>query len=405
MIEMFTIPTYTFADKNAHIPYYDYKVDISNYPGMEYFIYNGDGIILFSSADAQHGINYNYSLHANAIRQENGVEGKYVVKHKYISKQLLRVSFITPYESIYLESDRMRRNSILFFPTIAVISLLLIFSLKDFIDRPFKALHTYCQLFPSQPKIPPVFEPVFREVEEVQNVIKTNLETIEEMQGVVMKSHIQMKDAEIQRLQSQINPHFLFNMLDVIGWQAVQDKSESVSSMISYLSELLRSNILQSRQEKITIRQELEYIKNYLALQQIRFEDRFTYIVNVDEEILDLYYIPKLSIQPVVENCIIHGFKDITHKGSLEIIMWEDRDDMICQVKDNGCGFDATDFFTKEPPSSDNPKLNHIALRNIQRRIQILCGSKYGISIESEIGKGTTVTIILPIDNMKAPIQ
>lgn len=400
VIEMFTIPTYTFADKNAHIPYYDYQVDISNYPGMEYFICNEDDVILFSSAEAQHGINYNYSLYADAIRQENGVGEKYVVDQKYISKQLMRVSFITPYESIYLESDKLHRNSILFFSAVGFLALLLIFCFKDFIEKPFKALRIYCQQFSFQPKIPPVFDPVFREVEEAQNVIKSNLVTIEEMQGVVMKSQIQMKDAEIQQLQAQINPHFLFNMLDVIGWQAVQDKSESVSSMIGYLGELLRSNILQSSQEKITIRQELKYIKNYLDLQQIRFEDRFTYYVNVDEEILDLYYIPKLSIQPIVENCVIHGFKNITHKGSLEITIWEDRDDIICKVKDDGCGFDAVDFFKRKQPNSNNPKLNHIALHNIQRRIQIMCGAEYGISIESEIGKGTSVTITLPIDDV-----
>ena len=405
VIEMFTLPTYTFADKNAHMQYYEHQVDISQYPGMEYFICNDEGLILFSSADAQHGTNYNYSLYADALRQDSGIGEKYVVSHKYLSKQQLRVSFITPNESIYLKSEEERRDSILLFSIIGVITLLFILFCKDFIDRPFKALRTYCRQFASQPKIPPVFDPVFSDLEEVQDVIKANLDTIEEMQGVIMKNHIQMKDDEIQMLQSQINPHFLFNMLDVIGWQAVQDKSESVSEMISYLSELLRGNILQRRQEKITIGQELEYIKSYLALQQIRFGDRFSYTVNADEDILDLYYIPKLSIQPVVENCVIHGFKDIAYKGKLEIVIWEDRDDVVCLVKDNGRGFDATDFFEKAPSATGNPKSNHIALQNIQRRIQIMCGPTYGITIESEIGKGTMVTIILPIDDVNTAIR
>ena len=404
IVEMFTLPTYTFADKNAHIQHYEYQVDISQYPGMEYFICNDEDVILFSSAGAQHGINSSYSIYADALRRENGIDREYVVSHNFLPKQQLKVSFITPYESVYLESENLRADFIMFFLITGGIIFLLILFFRGFVDRPLTAMRAYCRQFATQPKIPPVFDPVFRDLEEVQHVIKANLDTIDEMQGMIMKNHIQMKDAEIQMLHSQINPHFLFNMLDVIGWQAVQDKSESVSEMISYLSELLRSNILQSRQEKITIAQELEYTKNYLALQQIRFEDRFTYTINADEGILNLYYIPKLSIQPVVENCIMHGFKDISYKGKLEIVIWEDRDDVICQVKDNGRGFDATDFFQKAPPASDNPKSNHIALQNIQRRIQIMCGPAYGITIESEPGSGTTVTFVLPIDSTTSVI-
>ena len=141
----------------------------------------------------------------------------------------------------------------------------------------------------------------------------------------------------------------------------------------------------------------MQYVKDYLALEQIRLAGRFTYTINVDEDLLSCR-IPKLSIQPIVENSIVHGFQNLSHPGTIEIQMWEDTDGLRCSIRDNGIGFDADGFFEHKPANQPDSKHNHIALHNIQDRIHMLCGPQYGIHIRSIIGMGTEVMITFPID-------
>lgn len=401
IVEIPVIPTYTLADQLSLPKAYDYQVDLSQYPSSQYYVYNNYNAIVFSSDSSAVGNTLQHILPSQII-SDNGkiTENKdYEVFTKYIYRSGLTLAIVTPKREIYNDLNTTKQFFLIFAVIIMGVAIVLSVLANHFLLTPLKAGEKYCDAYQKYPSLPPTYDAKYRELEGPKQIIAQNLKKIDEMRDTIMKNHIKMKDNEIQLLQSQINPHFLFNMLDVIGWQAAQDNSQA-SEMIDYLGTLLRSNILLNNKEKITIRQEITYINNYLKLQQIRFENKFRYELNIDEEMLDTYYIPKLCLQPIVENCIVHGFNNVSRMGIIDLKIWEDMDDIICTISDNGVGFNAEGFFEREhsPSVETNSKRSNIALYNIQNRIKMMCGAKYGIRIKSVIGQGTQVTVILPRD-------
>lgn len=399
VIEVEGVPTYTGTGTQA-VSAYDYQVDLSGYAGARYLVYDADGTVLFSDNAQEVGASLGGVLPEELVREQHVAADApgYAVFTRPLYKPSLTAVMLTPEDSVTAHISEAQRT----FLTVALLlGLTLLGFLLYFIARstaPLRALAHYCRESKEHPAAPIAFDPVFREIGTVQETLGARAAQIEDMQAVIMKNHLQMKDNEIQRLQAQINPHFLFNMLDIIGWQAAKDENPNVSEMVNHLGGLLRNNILLGDQEKIKAGQEVQYIKDYLALEQIRYAGRFTYSIEADEELLDTCYIPKLSIQPIVENCIVHGFEGLTRQGVIEIRIWEDTDGVRCTVYDNGVGFHAEGYFDRAAAEPPDEKRNHIALYNIQERIHMLCGSEYGLQISSIIGRGTEVLLILPLD-------
>ena len=195
-------------------------------------------------------------------------------------------------------------------------------------------------------------------------------------------------------LQSQINPHFLYNTLDSIRWTARRNRDLEVSKQIEMLSNLFRYYLHTDQTEYVTFRREIEQIEHYMAIQQFRFRDNLSCRIEFDEALMELYTI-KLLLQPLVENAIVHGIENSTEDGFISI---EGRiaDGMVrIAVRDNGIGFDATDWMRRL--ERDEGKAKSFALLNIHKRIHLHFGERYGIELHSEIGKGTVATLNLPI--------
>jgi two-component system, sensor histidine kinase YesM len=216
----------------------------------------------------------------------------------------------------------------------------------------------------------------------------------------VYESQLLQKDNEIKFLQSQMNPHFLFNVLMTIGWKARMQNDATVYKMVTSLSKLLQANIVSGSKNKIPIRQEFELIEFYLYLQKIRFEDRLDFEIScASDDLLD-FYLPKLTIEPIVENAVIHGLESIVRKGSVTLNLYRLDNTIIFEIIDNGCGFriDPDDLLNQ--PFSYDPLENHnnIGLSNTNRRIKLTYGDQYGIEIQSEVNKGTKVTVRIPVD-------
>ncbi|MGE4549685.1 MAG: sensor histidine kinase, partial [Intestinibacillus sp.] len=399
VIELEAIPTY----QNTGEPLgtlFDYQVDLSSYPGTQYFVYDAAGNILFSSDAKYVGTNLTRSL-PQPLVSGTGVAAEvpgYTVYRETFYQEHLFLAIVVPDTAVKNGLDHPQWIFLLSVCLIGVALLFVLLLLSGRLSAPLRALEQYCIGTREHMETPPVFDPVYREIEAAQEALAARAVQIQDMHSVIMKNHLKMKDNEIQLLQAQINPHFLFNMLDIIGWQAAQDQNQNVSEMVTHLGRLLRNNILLNNQEKITVGQEVQYIRDYLALEQIRHADRFTYTIDADEDLLASCYIPKLSLQPIVENCIVHGFKGLARPGIIEVRIWDDMDDIICTVRDNGVGFDAADYFERTAPLPPDPKRSHIALHNIQDRIHMLCGPQYGISIESSPGNGTLVKVTFPLD-------
>ncbi|KGE18001.1 cache domain-containing sensor histidine kinase [Paenibacillus wynnii] len=217
--------------------------------------------------------------------------------------------------------------------------------------------------------------------------------------------------AEMRVLQAQIKPHFLFNTLESINVLAVQNEGRKVSEMVYRLASILRISI-QDRDE-ITLEDEIKHLRNYLDIQKFRFEDLFDYEIDIPEE-LNGCGILKLTLQPLVENSIQHGFEGIDYKGKLLIRGWEDQGNLILRIEDNGIGMTSSqlsifqymisekahpdEINELEDPHGSRVHLERrgLGVRSVADRIRIEYGFRYGIFICSSPGSGTIIQCVIP---------
>jgi len=199
---------------------------------------------------------------------------------------------------------------------------------------------------------------------------------------------------ELRALQSQINPHFLYNTLDSIVWMAEGGNNQEVVIMTASLAKLLRQSI-SNEEELVTIEKEVGYVKSYLTIQKMRYRDQLTYEIDVDPEIYS-FQIVKLTLQPLVENAIYHGIKYRETKGTIIIKGHETETGIIIQVIDNGIGMDEETLCHIFDKKEKNAKNNGVAIENVNRRIKLHYGEEYGLKYESKVDEGTIVSIILP---------
>lgn len=212
---------------------------------------------------------------------------------------------------------------------------------------------------------------------------------------------LRLQESESRLLAAQINPHFIFNVLEVIHMRCVEAGLKDISRLTTDLAQLLRGNIGASDKNlKITFAQELDYVRYYLDLQQGRFGDGLRWSVEYeDEEVLE-YYLPRLTIQPLVENAVVHGLEPRRGLGTVTVRLWEEESSVYVRVEDDGVGFDSSQMKLEErdPEDGAGAQHNHIALPNILRRLRLLYGAAASLELHSEPGKGTAVQLVLPID-------
>ena len=219
----------------------------------------------------------------------------------------------------------------------------------------------------------------------------------------------QLRKAEFELLQAQINPHFLYNTLDAIVWSAVAGNQKQVIDMVGSLSDFFRTSLNKGK-EIVTVREDLHHVRSYLEIQQIRYLDILSYEIDVPEELYD-YKVPKITLQPLVENALYHGIKNKRGGGKIVVLGWDDVDSYYIQVKDNGIGMtkerlDEIRNALKEAVPKENVLYG---LYNVNERIRLNLGEGYGIEIESKYEEGTKVTLHLPknstefVENQTSP--
>lgn len=215
------------------------------------------------------------------------------------------------------------------------------------------------------------------------------------------ESQILLNEMEIRFLQHQMNPHFLFNVLLTIQIKAKRCKDETIYHMVSTLSSLLRASIYTNNIEMITVREELEYAEFYLYLQKMRFDDRISYEVVIEDDSLKECMIPKFVIEPIVENAVIHGIENTESQGRIKITLKKEGEILTAEVEDNGVGFDVEKYRLSMEAEKEEDGIRQsrekIGLRNVDLRIRHIYSEKYRIDIKSEINKGTVIRIRIPI--------
>ncbi len=209
-----------------------------------------------------------------------------------------------------------------------------------------------------------------------------------------------IKEMEIKFLQYQMNPHFLFNVLLTIQMKAKLSSDETIYKMVDSLSALLRASIYTDNTAKITIEQELEYAGFYLYLQEMRFGDKLSYHIHVEDPALLSCYIPKLAAESIVENAVIHGIEENIDHAHVNISVYPDGENICIEISDNGVGFDLEAVLnqTEDDVRKRNGKHNKIGLKNTDQRLKLIYGSEFGLQINTQKGKGTLVKIVIPVD-------
>ncbi|KIL40464.1 hypothetical protein SD70_13490 [Gordoniibacillus kamchatkensis] len=209
------------------------------------------------------------------------------------------------------------------------------------------------------------------------------------------------RKSELKALQAQINPHFLYNTLDSIIWMIQKGKIKEVTEMVSSLAKLFRLGISKG-EDYITIREELAHVEHYLTIQKIRYKNKLDYSFEVDLDILERK-IPRLILQPVVENAIYHGIKPSPNGGSIRIRAYRapspPQTDIILEVADNGVGMDEATL--NQMPYVKQTQLHGggVGVQNVQERIRLYCGERYGLQYYSRLGVGTIAKVLLQAKN------
>ena len=221
----------------------------------------------------------------------------------------------------------------------------------------------------------------------------------QEIGGLVEDIKQQQKNlhiAETKLLQAQINPHFLYNTLDAIVWLAEENRKEEVVSMVTALSDFFRTTLSKGR-DFITVREEQSHIESYLKIQQFRYQDIMDYEIDIAEELSE-FVIPKLTLQPLVENALYHGIKNKRGGGTIRITGRLDGDKMVFLVEDNGKGM-SEEVLERLKKSIGKEKadknIDGFGLGNVNRRIRYYYGEQYGLEIESVENDGTKTTVTM----------
>ena len=218
---------------------------------------------------------------------------------------------------------------------------------------------------------------------------------VQELMEQVRKEETALRKTELKALQAQINPHFLYNTLDSIQWMCEQGKDAEASRMVGALARLFRISISRGH-ELIPLSDELQHAKSYLIIQSYRYRDQFSYRFDVDES-LGAYLCNKITIQPLIENAIYHGIDRMVDEGEIVISVHEAPDcpdDILITVSDNGVGM--TEEQCRKILQKEKSDSGGIGVKNVNDRLKIWFGERYGITLHSELDVGTTVTVRIP---------
>ena len=225
--------------------------------------------------------------------------------------------------------------------------------------------------------------------------IQRSYEQIDTLMHKIILEQTERRKSELDALQSQINPHFLYNALDSITWMIEGGRNDDAVFMVSELAKLFRISLSKGR-TIISIKDELQHAKSYMNIQKIRYKNSFLVTFDIEPEVYS-YCIVKLVLQPILENAVNYGINSMDDCGEIKITARQKDGKVIISVADNGAGMSEEEVrFLLSDSNNVHKHGSGVGLVNVNNRIQILFGSGYGLSVESEPDEGTTVHICVP---------
>lgn len=300
-----------------------------------------------------------------------------------------------PKNQIYQKLNDTLKTYILVLVVIACITLMFAIILSRAVTRPIDKMLYYIQRIAEGKKEKMPALEIYSEFNALANAFNDMLEKLDTYYNDNFQKQLLLKNAEIQALQSQMDPHFLFNVLNTIAWKAQMTESQEIYQMVISLGELLKMNALSKDNAFIPLRTEIKYVSFYVYLQNMRFEDKFSIDMQINPELYE-YKIPALCIQPLVENAIIHGLEPKKGQGRLIINIIEHPEDMEISIIDDGVGFETVPDIQNIQSSMEDAH-THIGLRNLDKRLFLLFGASARLHITSVPNVCTTISFKIPI--------
>ena len=308
---------------------------------------------------------------------------------------------ILPSPPLIHESNRLMIQIALIYAAFLVLALVFANVLAHSITGRLSSVIRQMQTVRHGPPTPMESPQAHDEIGDLIDTYNYMTRKMEELIETQAKAAEDLRIAEFNSLQAQINPHFLYNTMDMINWMALQGQTDEISHAVQSLSRFYKLTL--SRKKGIsTIARELEHVTIYVQLQNMRYHDSIELITDIPDELSE-YQIPKLTLQPVVENSILHGILEKESKsGTIVITGWMENEDVVLLISDDGVGISPEILSTI---LSGNGKSQsggtNIAVYNTHRRLQILYGNDYGLTYSSKPGEGTEVEIRFPAHREK----
>lgn len=299
-----------------------------------------------------------------------------------------------PKNKIFQDLNAALKTYLLILCMTALSALFISILLSRTITRPIDKMIYYVKRISKghKEKMPPL--EMYSEFSEFADAFNQMLEQLDFSYNDNFQKQLLLKNAEIKALQSQMDPHFLFNVLNTIAWKAQMSSNEDIYQMIISLGELLKMNTMSHENGFISLEEEIKYIRFYIYLQKMRFEDKISMEMQIDPK-LYAFKIPIFCIQPLVENAIVHGLEPKKGAGRLIVNIIENKEYMEVSVIDNGMGFQSIPNI-QDIASSSGDSHTHIGLKNLDKRLFLLFGEISRLHITSIPNECTTISFQLP---------
>ena len=364
-------------------------------------VLNREGQVFLSVGETDQKVmadirNQNFEkLSASSIPEILRIDGHYVFPSRS-SRTGITVYYISPYaewravlqmQNLIVPVLLLLALAAVFFPLSALISISL--------TRPIERLSSSMERFKEGDFNQHLDVSSHDEIGQLSDTFNKMVTDLRELIDKNYVMTLRQKEMELNTLQSQINPHFLYNVLDFLYWQAINQENEELADDILVLSKLFRMVLSQGRAE-ISVAWEVELVTCYLQIQKMRFSRRLNYEINVDEEIMQ-YTISKLMLQPFIENAVVHGLEMQKEGGMVKLTGYKKDGRMYFQIADNGVGMEQADADKLLEDGKNTESFGHYAIRNVRDRLALKYGENYELKIESKTGIGTTVTISIPL--------
>lgn len=300
-----------------------------------------------------------------------------------------------PTSYLYQEVNSMQRDFLMFGAvySVAIILFMILFSIR-YTNPMMKMMNTIEKVeqgdlaarteISSNDEVGRLGHSLNRMIEEMQNLIDR-----------LIKEEQEKKEVELEALHAQINPHFLYNTLTTIKWMAKIQGDNSVSRAIVALIKLLRVSTNLST-DMISLREEIEYVENYVVIQKLKYNEAINMQYDIAERCLDIM-MPKLILQPIVENAIIYGITEDHKDINIKITAYAESDELFIEIADDGPGIAPDVLQEIQRTQAEKNRFSKVGLNNINQRVKLYYGSAYGLGIETEVGVGTKIIVKIPL--------